>query len=464
MLPVIAIVGRPNVGKSTLFNRLTASRAALVAPVSGLTRDRQYRQGMLGEQECLIIDTGGFIPEAIGIDNLIQQQTEQALREADVIFFVVDASIGVHPDDIVFAELLRCQSKPCYLLANKCDNATAQYAISEFYTLGLGAPTAIAAEHGSGVRALGTALQPLLATFVSETTTPHSDAVHIAIIGRPNVGKSTLVNRLLGEDRMIVYDEPGTTRDSIFVPLHYKNKSYVLIDTAGVRRHYKSGVPVEYFSVTKALQAIDLAQVVIMVIDARANIVEQDLRLLGFILEAGRALVLAINKWDGLLADEKARVRSELERRLPFLNFAEPHMISALHGTGVGVLFKSIDKAYACAMRDMGTGQLNRILAQALLAHQPPLVHGRRIKLRYAHAGGHNPPTVIIHGNQTDNLPQAYIRYLESTFSKALRLSGTPLRVELRNSENPYAGRVNKLSDRQIQKRRRLMRFVKKRK
>ena len=463
MLPVIAIVGRPNVGKSTLFNRLTKTRAALVASVAGLTRDRQYGQGKLGERACMLIDTGGFMQNTSGIDTMVGEQTQQAIAEADSILFIVDARDGLHPDDIIVAKQLRKQSKPCLLVVNKTDGLDTDIACVEFHSLGLGTPYPIAAAHGRGITQMA---EVLFADVPEVTEMPEmdADAIHIAVVGRPNVGKSTLVNRMLGEDRLIVFDEAGTTRDSIFVPLTHRDRPYVLIDTAGVRRKYKHGEAIEHFSVIKSMQAVKMAQVVIMVIDARSNIVEQDLSLLGYILETGKALVLAVNKWDGLVAYDKDRVRSELQRRLPFLYFTKPVMISALHGTGVGDLFKYINKAYACAMIEMPTAQLNKILEQAVQAHQPPLVHGRRIKLRYAHTGGHNPPTVVIHGNQTNELPRAYVRYLENTFSKALQLTGTPFRIELRNSDNPFAGRKNKLTPRQVQKRKRLLKHVKKRK
>ena len=464
MLPVIAIVGRPNVGKSTLFNCLTRSRNALVAELAGLTRDRQYGQAVINERQCLVIDTGGFTYACEGMDSMIDTQAEQALQEADIVLFVVDAKAGLHPDDAAIAKRLRQLNKPCFLLVNKVDGQDSDIACGDFYSLGMGQPLAIAAAHRRGLDELADTIVDAIPEAIEAEIEEDNDAIRIAIVGRPNVGKSTLVNRLLGEDRVLVYDEPGTTRDSIFVPLTRDDKQYILIDTAGVRRKHKQGEAVENFSVAKTMQAVKLANVVVFVIDARTNIVDQDLHLLGFVLEAGKSLVLAVNKWDGMHHSDRQQVQYELDRRLSFIDFAKPLTISALHGTGVGDLFKHINKAYQSAMCELNTALLNKILEQAVAEHQPPLVQGRRVRLRYAHAGGHNPPTIVIHGKQTAKLPNAYVRYLANTYRKALKLTGTPVHIQLRTDDNPFAGRKNKLTDSQIRKRKRMMRHVKKKK
>lgn len=462
MIPVLAIVGRPNVGKSTLFNYLTQSRAALVADMPGVTRDRLYGEGRIGDRSFIVIDTGGLIKENSDMNSLTAQQTKQAVSEADLILFLVDARAGLTADDEEIAKTLRQLGKSIKLVVNKVDDLDPNIATAEFHRLGLGEPHPIAAAHGRGITPLITDL--LLSFPVEETTEKTADeqGIKLAIVGRPNAGKSTLVNRMLGEERVVVYDEPGTTRDSIFVPLERRGKRYTLIDTAGVRRRGKITDTVEKFSVVKTLQAIEAANVVLLVIDARESIAEQDLHLLGFILDAGKALVIAVNKWDGLPIDQRDTVRRDLDRRLVFVDFATTHFISALHGTGVGELFPAIDAAYASAMKKLATPQLTRILERALVKHQPPLVHGRRIKLRYAHPGGNNPPTIIIHGNQTESLPDSYKRYLAGEYRKSLKLVGTPVLIELKSGENPYAGRKNVLTSRQRQKRQRMMRHVKK--
>ncbi len=461
MLPVIALVGRPNVGKSTLFNRLTRTRDALVADQPGLTRDRKYGVGLLGSSAYLVVDTGGLSGAGAGVDLLMEQQVLRAIDEADHVLFLVDGREGCGGGDQLIGERLRRTGKPVTLVVNKSEGLDRATAGADFHRLGLGDPLAVSAEHGQGVRSL---IDRVLATLpVAEPISEDDRGTQVAVVGRPNVGKSTLINRLLGEERVLVFDQPGTTRDSIFIPLARDGRTYTLIDTAGVRRRSHVTEAIEKFSIIKTLQAIEQANVVLLVLDARQGISDQDAGLAGHILESGRALVLVVNKWDGLSADERERVKSELERKLPFLDFATRRFVSALHGSGVGELFQAVDEAFASATRDLGTPELNRILATALEAHQPPLVRGRRIKLRYAHQGGKNPPVIVIHGTQTEALPDAYRRYLVNSFRKALGLWGTPVQVELRSGENPFAGRRNVLTPRQVRKRERLKRFVKRR-
>lgn len=462
MNPVIALVGRPNVGKSTLFNWLTKTRDALVADYPGLTRDRQYGLGITDNWRYLVVDTGGLSGEREGIDRHMAEQTRQAVDEADVVLFLIDAREGLTPADQSIAQELRVTGKPIVLVLNKTDGIDADQAVAEFYALGLGTPHAVAAAHGRGVASL---MRAVLADFppneVEEEEDSSSD-IRIAFVGRPNVGKSTLVNRILGEERVVAFDQPGTTRDSIEIPFERDAQAYTLIDTAGVRRRARIKETIEKFSIIKALQAVESAHVVIMVLDAREGIAEQDAHLLGLILEAGRALVLAVNKWDGLSVDQRDQVKRELDLRLPFLDFAEKRFISALHGTGVGDLFKAVLRAHRSASMKVSTSRLTDLLELALQAHQPPLVRGRRIKLRYAHQGGQNPPVIVIHGNQTERLPGSYKRYLVNYFRDALRLVGTPIRLELKSTSNPYAGRRNTLTPRQERKRQRMMKHIKK--
>ncbi|MDK1022615.1 MAG: ribosome biogenesis GTPase Der [Gammaproteobacteria bacterium] len=465
MIPVIALVGRPNVGKSTLFNKLTRTRDALVARYPGLTRDRQYGKGALGDKNFIVIDTGGLSGKDTGIDAPMADQSLAAIDEANLVLFMVDSRVGRTGGDEVIGQLLREESKKVVLVANKIDGQDPDFIKSEFFSLGFGEPQLIAAVHGQGVSALiQHTLDILSASDINVDEEPASAArgIKIAVIGRPNVGKSTLVNRMLGEQRVVVFDEPGTTRDSIYIPYKRGEKSYTLIDTAGVRRRGKVGLTVEKFSVIKTLEAIQDTNVIILMLDARDGLVEQDLHLLGYALDAGRALVIAINKWDGTTQLQKTHIRSELERRLVFLDFAKMHYISALHGSGVGNLYASIDKAHESATRKFKTNELNQILKKAVTAHAPPLVHGRRIKLRYAHLGGSNPPVIVVHGNQTASVPDAYQRYLQHQFIKELKLEGTPVRLEFKTSDNPYAGRKNRLTPRQISKKRRLISHVKK--
>lgn len=460
MLPVIALVGRPNVGKSTLFNRLTKTRDAIVADFPGLTRDRQYGEGRLGDRPYIVIDTGGIGEEEALVDNLMTEQSRLAITEADHVFFLVDGRAGITGADEVIANQLRQLGKAITIVVNKTDGVDQTIALADFYTLGFGEPYAIAASQGRGVKAL---IDAHLDTFVeTEIVAPEERGIQIAIVGRPNVGKSTLVNRMLGEERVVVCDLPGTTRDSIFVPLERHGQRYTLVDTAGVRRRSKVDETVEKFSVIKTLQSIEQSHVAIMLFDGSEDITDQDLHLLSFIIDSGKALVMAVNKWDGLSTEQREHVKVSLSRRLQFADFAKLHFISAKHGTGVGDLYKSIQQAYQSAMKNLATGELNTILQHAIAQHQPPLVRGRRIKLRYAHSGGHNPPIIVIHGNQTDALPQAYQRYLINTFREALKLVGTPIRLQMKSGENPYAGKRNKLTLSQQRKRKRMFAFQKK--
>lgn len=464
MIPVIALVGRPNVGKSTLFNCLTRSRDALVADFSGLTRDRKYGEGEHFGRKMMFIDTGGLSGEEEGIDHVMAEQSLLAIGEADLVLFLLDSRAGLTATDQQIADHLRQQNKPAILVANKVDGLQPEVACAPFYELGLGDVLGIAAAHNRGIQPLMKAVADLL----PPPEAPEKDVlddqkgIKIAVVGRPNVGKSTLVNRLLGEERVVVFDMPGTTRDSIYIPYERHGKRYTLIDTAGVRRRKSIKLAVEKFSIVKTLQAIDDANVVVLMINAREGIVEQDLHLMGQVIDSGRALVVALNKWDGLEEDHKSYLKVELERRLRFVDFADIHFISALHGSGVGLLYGSIEKAYRSATEKFSTHFLTRVLESAVEAHPPPMVRGRRIKLRYAHPGGHNPPIIVIHGNQTDEVPKHYVRYLEKQFRTALDLHGTPIRIDFKNSENPFAGRKNKLTQRQVQRKRRLMKFVKK--
>jgi GTP-binding protein len=463
MIPVIALVGRPNVGKSTLFNQLTRSRDALVANFPGLTRDRKYGQARLGERPYVVIDTGGISGDEHGIDSEMAEQSLVAIEEADAVLFMVDAREGLNAADQSLARHLRQRNKSFHLVVNKTDGLDADVAVSDFYTLGVESLFAIAASHGRGVRAM---IDQVLQVFPEEDEvdleTAFPNRTRVAVVGRPNVGKSTLVNRLLGEERVVVYDQPGTTRDSIYIDYQRGEREYTLIDTAGVRRRKSVKQTVEKFSIVKTLKAIDDAHVVVLVMDAHEGIVDQDMHLLGHAIEAGRGLVLAVNKWDGVEPDQRDWIKSELGRRLAFADYADTHFVSALHGTGVGHLYKSIDTAFESATRKLSTNALTRILEGAVFDHAPPMVNGRRIKLRYAHAGGQNPPLIVIHGNQTGKVPNSYQRYLEKVYRRELKLVGTPVRIEFRTSDNPYADKRNKLTDRQVQRKRRMMAHVKK--
>jgi GTP-binding protein len=493
MVPVIALVGRPNVGKSTLFNRLTRTMDALVANFPGLTRDRQYGEARFGGRHFIAIDTAGITGEEAGIDAAVAQQSLQAIAEADAVMFMLDSREGLTSTDRELAKELRSRNKPVFVLANKIDGVNVDNVLAEFSELGFGTIYPTTATHGRG---LNPVLEAIFEFFPVETPEVSAesiadeddaetagvaegeadddaaeaqpswaaDGVKIAIVGRPNVGKSTLVNRLLGEERVVVFDQPGTTRDSVYIRYEREGDTYTLIDTAGIRRRKNVSETVEKFSIVKTLKAIDDANVVILVMDASEGIVDQDLHLLGHVIEAGRAVVVALNKWDGLDADFKKKLKTELERRLQFIDYAEIHFISALHGTGVGHLYESVDAAYRSATQKLQTHKLTGILEKAIFDHQPPMVNGRRIKLRYAHSGGMNPPLIVIHGNQTEKVPVAYQRYLEKTFRRELKLVGTPIRVEFRTSDNPYEGKRNILTERQIQRKRRLMKHVKSKK
>ncbi|MGH8551218.1 MAG: ribosome biogenesis GTPase Der [Methylococcales bacterium] len=462
MLPVIALVGRPNVGKSTLFNCLTRSRDALVADYPGLTRDRQYGRVKQASRDCLVVDTGGFNDSREELGHLALRQIRYAIDEADLILFLVDTRAGLNPNDQSIADDLRMTNKPVILTANKVDGLDPLTAGTEFHALGLGPPVLIAASHGRGIPALLERINELLPEGPEEDA-ENEETIAIAVVGRPNVGKSTLINRLLGEERVVVFDQPGTTRDSVYIPFERNGIAYTLIDTAGMRRRSKISEAVEKFSVVKAMQAINRANVVIYLIDASEGVTDQDAGLLGMVLEAGRALIIGLNKWDGLSTDQREIVKRQLDLKLPFLDYAEKLFLSALHGTGAGNLFDRIPDLYRASMLDLSTSRLSRILSEAITAHQPPLVQGRRIKLKYAHQRGHNPPTVVIHGNQTCSVPGSYRRYLANTFREKLRLAGVPIRIEFKSADNPFQGQRNNLSDRQLRKRKRLIRHVKKR-
>lgn len=459
MIPVIALVGRPNVGKSTLFNRLTRTQDALVADFPGLTRDRQYGDASFEGKPFIVVDTGGVGVEDIAVDALMSKQSQFALDEADGVFFLVDGRAGLTAIDVSIATRLRKIHKPIYLVVNKADGMDEDIATADFQSLGFSHVYAISASHGRG-------LQPLLSTVTdtfqtTESINTTSIGIKIAFAGRPNVGKSTLINRILGEERVVVYDMPGTTRDSISIPFERDNQQYVLIDTAGVRRRSRVDMAIEKFSVIKTLQSIKESNVCLMLLDAKDGLTDQDLHLLGFIIEAGKALVILVNKWDGQDEDHKEHIKQELARRLHFANFAKIRYISALHGSGVGGIFKDIMQAYASATQQLSTPKATRLLQDLVTQHVPPLVNGRRIKLRYAHIGGHNPPLIIIHGNQLASLPESYKRYLSSGFTKHLGLIGTPLKIEFKDSTNPYKDKKNKLSARQIKRKKRLMKHVK---
>jgi GTP-binding protein len=436
MLPVIALVGRPNVGKSTLFNVLTGTRDAIVADVPGLTRDRQYGFGRVGPFPYVVIDTGGLIERATGLEAQMRAQTERAVAEADRLVFIIDARAGLSPEDEFVARELRRSGKPVTLALNKAEGLDADVAGADFHALGLGEPYAISASHSRGCESL---MEHVLAGLEPQPTEDSSDgAIRIAIIGRPNVGKSTLVNRLLGEERVIANEQPGTTRDSILVPFVRDGREFLLIDTAGVRRRARIEDVVERASVAKTLQAIDEAHVVVLVLDAHDTVAEQDASVLGLALERGRALIIAVNKWDGIPDEQRAEIQRQLSLKLDFVPFAPLLFISARHGTGVGELMSAAVRAFEGATRTLPTKELNRTLVHALSMHQPPLVRGRRIKLRYAHQGGRNPPRIVIHGNQTASVPEAYTRYLANLFRKTYDLFASPVVIEYRTDANPY--------------------------
>ena len=438
MKPTIVIVGRPNVGKSTLFNRLTRTRDALVADIPGLTRDRHYGHGKLGSKPYLVVDTGGFEPLAKdGIMHEMARQAEQAIAEADAVIFVVDGRVGITALDKEIANKLRRAQRPVTVAVNKSEGMSHGVVIADFHELGLGAPYAISATHGEGVRSL---IEDVLEPFPSpEDGEIKENQLKVAIVGRQNVGKSTMINALLGEERVIAFDQPGTTRDSIFVDFERGGKKYTLIDTAGLRRKGKVFETVEKFSVIKTLQSIEDANVVVLVLDARQDISDQDAHIAGFVVESGRALVVAVNKWDGLDSYKRSQVKETLEARLKFLDFAKFHYVSALKGQGLEAVFRSVDAAYRAATIDLSTPRLTRALIDAVARQSPPRSGIFRPKLRYAHQGGRNPPLIVIHGNALDKVPDSYRRYLENVFREVFKLQGTPLRIQFNVTENPYA-------------------------
>jgi GTP-binding protein len=461
MLPVIALVGRPNVGKSTVFNVLTRTRDALVADEPGVTRDRQYGFGSTERYRFIVIDTGGLIESPKGIEQPMAVQTQRAIEEADHVVFVVDSREGLTTADRFVAEVIRRSGKPAVIAVNKSEGREDEVAVTEFHALGFGEPRALSAAHRQGIEELVDAvLAGTEPAGPEDQPAPEARDVRVCVIGRPNVGKSTLINRLIGEDRLIAFDEPGTTRDTIFVPFERDGRRYTLIDTAGVRRRARVEDGVEKFSVIKTLQAIEEANVVVGVLDAQDTVAEQDATLLGIVADRGRAMVIAVNKWDHVSPEQRAEIREQLAQRLRFLDFAPVHFISALHGSGVGELMQSVEAAYEAAMRTLPTPELTRALEAAIKQHQPPLVRGRRIKLRYAHQGGRNPPVIVIHGTQAERTPEDYRRFLGNSFRQAFDLRGTPVKVEFRSETNPFAGRRNPLTPRQVKSRKRLMRHV----
>jgi GTPase len=442
VLPTLVIVGRPNVGKSTLFNRLTHSRAALVADFPGLTRDRHYGRGLGGGRPYLVVDTGGFEPKATsGIMHAMAKQTRTAIAEADAVIFLVDAREGLTAQDKAIAETLRRSGRPLVLAVNKSEGMTPERATTEFHELGLGTPLPISSAHGENVRDLADIALALCPEAPAADSGSQDDAkrIKVAIVGRPNVGKSTLINTLLGEERVIAFDEPGTTRDSLYLEFDRGARHYTLIDTAGVRKRGKVSDVIEKYSVIKTLQAIEDANVVILLVDAQADISEQDAHIAGYILEAGRALVVAVNKWDDLSGEARAKVKHELSRKLAFLSFAELHTISGRDGAGIGGMLGAVDRAYAAATTKLATPRLTRALQAAVEQQQPPRSGLVRPKLRYAHQGGMNPPVIVIHGSALRHIPDTYRRYLEHFFLDAFQLRGTPLRIQLKTGANPYA-------------------------
>jgi GTPase len=471
MRATLALVGRPNVGKSTLFNRLTRRRDALVADIPGLTRDRRYGRARLGDLDCTLIDTGGLLGDDGELTRAMEQQAELAMEEADLVLLLVDARAGLTAADQEIALRLRRAQRRVVLVVNKMDGIEADAAMAEFSRLGFDEPVFVAASHGRGLGALTDRVQGALAATNDEASpepaaTPpvatSPGAVRVAIVGRPNVGKSTLTNRLLGEDRQVVFDQPGTTRDAIEIAFSRGGREYVLVDTAGVRRKGRVDETAEKFSVIKTLEAIDHAHVVILVLDAREGLVEQDLHLLSYAADAGAGIVVALNKWDGLTDQDRERNRRTLDRRLRFAPWVPVRPISALHGTGVGHLLDDVDRVHRAGEFDVGTSRLTRLLEAMVASHPPPAVRGRAVKLRFAHKAGSHPPKIVIHGNQTRSVPASYVRYLENAFREALDLVGTPVHIELRTGDNPYAGRRNTLTPRQQRRRKRMVQHHKK--
>lgn len=462
MLPVIAIVGRPNVGKSTLFNCITKTKAALVADFPGVTRDRQYGKAIYQQKEFMVVDTSGLGEQNSDIDELATQQAELALKEADIIFFVVDARAGLTPVDMELAKKLRKFSKKIYLLINKSESMAFGIAASEFQKLGFEHVHSVSSAHSRGITEV---LDEVTQTWptIEEGLLPLSDQpIRVAVVGRPNVGKSTFINRLLGEERVVVYDMPGTTRDTIEIPVQLYGQDYIFMDTAGVRRRARVSEAIEKFSVIKTLQAVDASDVCLVLINGQEPITDQDMHLIDYVIQAGKAMVIAFNKCDLLNDDDKKMIKNKIELRMPFQTFYEIRFISALKGFGMRQLWADIKGAYQASRQKHATSFLTRLLQNAVTTHQPPLVHGRRIKLRFAHMGGLQPPTVVVHGNQVDDIPDSYKRFLKNFFMEALQLTGTPLELIFKSGTNPYEGKKNTLNERQQKKRKRLVKFIKK--
>ncbi len=450
---VIALVGRPNVGKSTLFNRLTKTRDALVADEPGLTRDRRYGHFYFDDQTYILVDTGGISNDE-GISGLITEQAYLAIEESHAVVFIVDGRAGLTPDDRDIAQRIRKSGKPVYVAVNKTEGMNRPVVESEFYALGIDSVYSCSGAHGDGIGDLFEAVTEKFALTEKEIAAEKlARGARVAIVGRPNVGKSTLVNRLLGEERVLAFDMPGTTRDSIYIPFEHRGTEFTLIDTAGVRRKSRVHDKIEKFSIVKTLQAIESCNAVILVLDAKQGISTQDASLLGYVVESGKALLIAVNKWDNLDKATKDQVRKELDRKLAFVDFASIHFISALHGTAVGKLMTVVQRIYEASRKNYATNMLTKILEDAVLSHGPPSIGGRKIKLRYAHQGGQNPPVFVVHGNQTDKLPDSYRRYLSNVFRKVLKIEGSPIRFEFKSSKNPFEGRKNKLTPNQMRKR-----------
>ncbi|QDE39578.1 ribosome biogenesis GTPase Der [Luteibacter pinisoli] len=467
MLPVVALVGRPNVGKSTLFNALTRTRDALVADMPGVTRDRHYGVSHLGERPFVVVDTGGLSGSDEGLEGMTAKQVRLAISEADLLVFVVDARDGLLPLDASILNELRRSGKPVIVVVNKTDGVDEVSVMADFAAFGIAETLPMSAAHNRGVDRLVANAMPHLPPDEDEDLigrpSLEEQGIRVAIVGRPNAGKSTLINRLLGEDRLIVSDVAGTTRDPIRVPLERDGKRFTLIDTAGVRRRARVEEALEKFSVIKTLQSISAAQVTVILIDARENLADQDLTLIGHVIEEGRALVVAVNKWDGLDSYQRDQTMAALGRRLQFADWAKTVFISALHGSGMRELMRAVVRAHASATKEMTSSDLTRTLEKAYEGYQPPLVRGHAPKLRYAHPGGNNPPTIIIHGSRTKHIAPAYRRYLENFFRKRYKMEGTPIRIDFRDGENPFAGKKNVLTDSQARRRQRIIRNAKRR-
>lgn len=462
MLPVVAIAGRPNVGKSTLFNCLTRSRDALVANEPGVTRDRIYGIARVGGRQCLVVDTGGLSPNADDVDKLVSSQAERAIEEADLVLFIVDARDGRAADDETIAGWLRRSGKIVVVVVNKVDGLDEDLASSEFYSLGFDTLTPVAAAHRRGIRTLQEIIDQRLPPEVERADEPESESVRVCVLGRPNVGKSTLINTIIGAERLIAHDSPGTTRGSVEVPFFRDGRGYILIDTAGVRRRARVTDALEKFSALKSLRAVSSCDVAVTVVDASDGIFDQDVHLLGVALEAGRSVVIAVNKSDALTTEQRKAVNATLRHAFGFVDFVPMVFISALKGTGVGRLLATVDRVWRQRKKKLSTPMLTRLLDQATQRNPPPANRGRRIKLRYAHAGGMDPPRIVIHGNQTDAVPESYRRYLARAFRETLGFPGTPIKVEFRRGENPYEGKKNPLTPKQKRRRKRMLRHSRK--